>query len=736
MDMRTILLINGPNLDMLGTREPEVYGSQTLADIEMMVATYADERGVMVSRFQSNSEGDLINVIHHAPDEFDGVIYNPGAHTHYSYALRDAIASVSIPVVEVHISDVEQREEFRRTSVIAPVCVAQVKGLGIEGYCRAVDILCNLEEPVCLGEGYQERFEPGSNIFVAGLETASAALLAVGAKETEVLVDECASVVAEETTPQPDDKAIDVVLEGDDEVESASGEKAEATSEDEDGAEIEEAFADETEEGLVDQIEQGPESESESESEYESEHEPEGEPVFVEEIESESKLDSEPNSEIDTELESEPGSESGQEQVQESESEIEPEPEPEPEPELEPKSAPIAFEADELPDDEDFAQPYAEDVAAVDVEMLAWARQQLLRNANIQMGVDAFLVRDTANIKWLTALDDVFDEERAHALLVTERGAYLHTDSRYANAIRTQLQKTGVSVSVSDERVGHMDFARSVLTDATGAFEGRVAIEDSMTYADYVKAVKALGISSLVASTDVVLGLRAVKTNAELSRMLAAQAVTDAAFVHIVQFMRPGMTEREVQLELEDYMLRHGGEGLAFSSIVATGANGADPHAIPGKAKLEAGQCVVMDFGAKAFGYCSDMTRMVFLGQPDVRLADAYEVLRRANETVEAALRPGMTGKQAHELAERVLAEGGYAGSMGHGLGHGVGLEVHEQPVLNARNERPLVMGNVVTVEPGIYVPGEFGMRLEDCGVVNDNGFEAFSQLGHDMVIL
>ena len=133
MAMRTILLMNGPNLDMLGTREPEVYGSQTLQDIETMVAGYAGQLGVSVSRFQSNSEGDLINVIHHAAGQFDGIVYNPGAHTHYSYALRDAVASVDVPVVEVHISDVDEREAFRKVSVIAPACVAQVKGLGFDG---------------------------------------------------------------------------------------------------------------------------------------------------------------------------------------------------------------------------------------------------------------------------------------------------------------------------------------------------------------------------------------------------------------------------------------------------------------------------------------------------------------------------------------------------------------------------------------------------------------------------
>ncbi len=196
------------------------------------------------------------------------------------------------------------------------------------------------------------------------------------------------------------------------------------------------------------------------------------------------------------------------------------------------------------------------------------------------------------------------------------------------------------------------------------------------------------------------------------------------------------MTEREVQIELEDFMRRHGAEGLAFPSIVATGPNGASPHAIPGATRLEAGQCVVLDFGARACGYCSDMTRTVFLGEPDEHLRAAYEAIRQANEQVEAALRPGVTGKDMHELAERVLADHGFAGKMGHSLGHGVGIDIHEEPNLSPRNPHPLVPGNVVTVEPGVYLSGEFGMRLEDFGVITHDGFAVFTQSTHDMVII
>ena len=551
MAAHTILLLNGPNLDMLGVREPEVYGRDTLATLEQTVRMYAERHGVSLTCYQSNSEGKLISKIHGAAGKYDGIVYNPGAHTHYSYALRDAIASIDVPVVEVHLSDVDAREAFRRVSVIAPACVAQVKGLGVSGYCRAIDVLLENEGIARLEEGYESRFPAGASIRIAGRELADI------------------------------------------------------------------------------------------------------------------------------------------------------------------------------------------EVASIDVGVLSQTRLGIVRAACEQIGVDALLVRDTPNIQWITAFDGVFDEEQAHALLITPERAVLHTDSRYANALRIAAELAGGTVEVDDSRMGHFKFAHQALTgQENGRYEGRLGFESAISYEEYVKAKDVFSESALVPTTDAVLTLRAAKDAMELQRLRAAQAIADAAFEHIIRFMRPGMTEREVQLELEGFMLRHGADGLAFSSIVACGENGADPHAIPGAKLLEAGQCVVIDFGARAYGYCSDTTRVVFLGEPRGEMARAWDTLRQANEAVQKALRPGVTGREAHELAERVLAEGGFEGRMGHGLGHGVGLECHELPVLNTRNDAPLVEGNVVTVEPGIYLPGKFGMRLEDCGVITADGFEAFSRLGHDMTVI
>lgn len=376
-------------------------------------------------------------------------------------------------------------------------------------------------------------------------------------------------------------------------------------------------------------------------------------------------------------------------------------------------------------------------------------------------GADASYIRDTANIEWATGFRGVFDDERAHALFVSRDGdlAAVHTDSRYITAM--EREAAGSPFAVDAEPVAMSAWAAAAIERvgcAGGAVKGagggarvagkaccsgarvgamRLAIEDTMPLREYRALEAALsGAANLVETSDMALRLRAVKDAGEVRAMRRAQAVTDAAFDHILGFIAPGKTEREVQLELDDFMMRNGADSLAFASIVASGANGSSPHAIVSDKVIERGECVVMDFGARAGGYCSDMTRTVFIGEPAGEMRRAWDTLRRANETVEAKLAVGMIGRDAHELALRVLAEGGFEGRMGHGLGHGVGVEIHELPNLSPRNDQPLVAGNVVTVEPGIYIPGEFGMRLEDCGILTASGFERFTQSTHDLVVV
>lgn len=380
-------------------------------------------------------------------------------------------------------------------------------------------------------------------------------------------------------------------------------------------------------------------------------------------------------------------------------------------------------------------------------------RLRALRAAMREARLDVLYVRTLSNIAWLTGFEKVFDSEQAHAVILTKDRTILHSDSRYVEALQACAQGTEIEITI--ERGAHSTILLNCCTalcetsasdwvsreDCTGQALGwlRIGIEDSISLSEYrslEQAMCELPEISLIELDRFVETLRQVKDAHEVELMRHAQAITDAAFARILTFIRPGMTEREVQLQLDRYMFEEGAEGLAFDTIVASGAHGAVPHAIPGHTRLEVGDAVVMDFGARYAGYCADMTRTVFIGTPSPELAKAWETLCTVNERCEAFIKEGRSAKEVHLLAEELLAKAGYANCMGHSLGHSVGLDIHEGPNLSPVSEATLQAGNVVTVEPGIYISGKFGMRLEDFGVVTHKGFEVFTKTSHKMFII
>lgn len=391
-------------------------------------------------------------------------------------------------------------------------------------------------------------------------------------------------------------------------------------------------------------------------------------------------------------------------------------------------------------------------------------RVQALRRVLIAGGVQAMYVCDTANIEWLTGFQGVFDEEQAHAMFIPtlERWAYLHSDSRYATALEREAADTLIYINSENVRFSEWlftmwkrylyHFAEELPAHPLLAIEDSISLsqyramerEFTKGYADALQGASSQSLKETLEGaylpfeeTDgIILQLRARKDEGEIEKLRAAQAITDAVFEHIIGFIKPGMTEREIQLELDDEMFRLGADSLAFTTIVASGANGSSPHAVVSDKRIERGECIVMDFGARKDGYCSDMTRTVFVGKPDGTMRHAWDALRRANETVEERLHVGVTGAEAHRWAIEVLTEAGFGDRMGHGLGHGVGIQIHEEPVLSPRNNKPLQSGSVVTVEPGIYIPGSFGMRLEDFGVICEEGFDVFTASTHEMVVI
>ncbi|MBP5313602.1 MAG: M24 family metallopeptidase [Eggerthellaceae bacterium] len=356
-----------------------------------------------------------------------------------------------------------------------------------------------------------------------------------------------------------------------------------------------------------------------------------------------------------------------------------------------------------------------------------------------ERNIDAFYVRDVTDIAYLSSFERVFDSENAHALLVCDKGVFLHTDSRYELACVDAAQN---DIVVSAEPISHAAWLQNTIREI---FEGKgivIGVEDTWSvreknsFLETFKDSLASGKVVLSEECDFAVGVRLIKTPYEIDCLKSAQAITDAAFDYIKSIVKVGMSERELAVLLDRHMIDIGADDVAFATIVAAGEHAASPHAIPSDKRIEANTPVLVDFGAKKNGYCSDMTRVFSIGKPSDEVMTAWDAVVCANEAVEAALCCDVSGVQMHELALSVLKEHGFEGCMGHGLGHGVGMQIHEQPCLNPRNRSLLLCGSVVTVEPGIYLPGKFGLRLEDFGVVTQEGFEVFTRQNHNLAII
>ena len=372
--------------------------------------------------------------------------------------------------------------------------------------------------------------------------------------------------------------------------------------------------------------------------------------------------------------------------------------------------------------------------------MMAEGRLERLRAYMGERELDAFMIRDDSDLFWLTGLREPFDGEFAHLAVVTAGKAVLHTDSRYINAFESHADECPGWTFVTEPPRGSVFVAKSCSPIVPAGERLRLGVDDRIPLAVYRAMEGALdegGVEAdLVETTGAVLGLRATKEDDEIAAIGRAQEITDAAFEHIISFIRPGISEAEVALELEFCMRSLGAQGLAFPSIVAAAENGASPHSQPGDRKLERGDMVVMDFGARLDGYCSDMTRTVCLGEPDAEQRLVYDTVLAAQTAAEGAIRPGAKASDIHLLAADIIDSAGFSGRFGHALGHGVGIDVHENPVLSPFSATILEQGSVVTVEPGIYLPSRFGVRIEDFGVVTGNGYRVFTKSTHELVTL
>lgn len=325
--------------------------------------------------------------------------------------------------------------------------------------------------------------------------------------------------------------------------------------------------------------------------------------------------------------------------------------------------------------------------------------------------LDALYITRPENVRYLTGFPHPEDAQ----VLITPEGAFLLTDPRYPEAERES--RIPARVLKREEREALFQDLR-----------GRVGFEaEHLPYAA-LERLRELSPAEWVPTKGVIERLRLKKSPEEVARIRQAQALAERALERALALLRPGVEEREVALEIEFFLRKEGAEGVAFPPIVASGARGALPHAGASEKRLEPGELITLDLGAKVAGYHSDMTRTVALGKPSPEMRRVYEAVQEALEVALQGLKPGRTGKEVDALAREALGRHGLDRYFVHSLGHGVGLAVHEGPGLSPYTEEVLEPGMVVTVEPGVYLPGVGGVRIEELVLITEDGIELLSR--------
>lgn len=350
------------------------------------------------------------------------------------------------------------------------------------------------------------------------------------------------------------------------------------------------------------------------------------------------------------------------------------------------------------------------------------ARRARLTERLAELGTPALLVTTTVNVRYLTGFTGSNGQ-----LLVGPGASVFFTDSRYEEQASHEAPDV-------ERRTYARDFLGALAEVCGDRGIDPVGFEaHGVTYDLYRRLEEADGIAPVPVGPEVE-RLRWAKDEEELRRLERAQELTDDAFDRVVGKLSEGVTEQEVALELEQAMRRAGAERLAFDPIVAFGESAAEPHHHPSGRPLARGEVVKLDFGCVVDGYHSDMSRTVAFGKPDDRLREVYEVVRRAQLAGVEALRAGVTGDEADRAARGIIEEAQYGERFGHSLGHGVGLEIHEGPTLRTGSEDTMPEGAVVTVEPGVYLPGVGGVRIEDAVVVTADGARPLPRTTKELV--
>lgn len=345
-----------------------------------------------------------------------------------------------------------------------------------------------------------------------------------------------------------------------------------------------------------------------------------------------------------------------------------------------------------------------------------------------QYGLDAMLLTGEANRYYTSGFHSSGTDGVA---VVTRKGNYYFTDSRYTEAAGRVIKNARL------EEVGRGRGYAALINEVIET-DGvvRMGFEDAyMTVQDYERYRKALKCE-LVPATDLLLELRMVKDEEELECLIAAQRIAERALDDILKEIRPGVTEKEIAARLQYLMLHYGAPDMSFDPIVVSGPNGSLPHGVPSEKEIQAGEFVTMDFGCIYKGYCSDMTRTVAVGFVTDEMRQVYDTVLQAQLAGIAAAHAGATGKEVDGAARSVIDAAGYGAYFGHSFGHGVGVEIHESPNASPMNEKPMPAGAVISAEPGIYLPGKLGVRIEDVIILTEGGCRNITKAPKDLLIL
>lgn len=349
-------------------------------------------------------------------------------------------------------------------------------------------------------------------------------------------------------------------------------------------------------------------------------------------------------------------------------------------------------------------------------------RIQALRHKMAGLNLQGMIISNPVNVKYLTGID------AEGILLLTRKENVYITDARYTEYVTSILTPFDEIVIDDLKNISRDDYENYFLFCENVGFE-----EDYVTYAMYKEYMHKYKINNFVEATKLIEVLRMIKDDEEIKNVKTACEITDRCFKMLLDYIKPEMTEKQIARKIHNYYMDNA-EGESFEAIVASGENSSKPHAIPTDRKVQSQDIITIDMGCKFKGYCSDMTRTIFVGDPKKEQMDVYNLVLESQQKVLNEIKEGQNIKQLAKMVENSFSDKGY--TLVHSLGHGVGLEIHEKPFLNMKNDNLLKENMIITDEPGIYLTGNFGVRIEDTVLVTKQGVITLTESSKECIII